>query len=290
MAYGDEKIIVNVKETDHGEIEYADAKGDTRTLYPSTWSIWFKVDELQEGSSVREPKEGGSGPVVFEYLHGTASIFRDYGIEVLGVPRTKKTQFPVSILSGGSTFKWPPEDPLTEDARFSTSIGSASLGFMFADWEIGTEDGWFMELRVTDDVLSHLRSVLQSGRMSDLTFSLQAMTHLYTSKHPMEPISSKSNLYLRPNRTSNDARHPEMAQGQIFALSTSSTKFTLTKPSAEAPADLDGFEPEAPPPPPPDPVAVELAKTSASIEKLRGTVKWLAGFTAVAALALLSKA
>jgi hypothetical protein len=60
MGYGDEKIVVDVRESDRGSIIYKDAAGKELTYYP-TMTTGFTVEDLETFVILGEPPECTTG-------------------------------------------------------------------------------------------------------------------------------------------------------------------------------------------------------------------------------------
>lgn len=61
MGYGDEKIVVDVRESCRGSILYKDAAGKESTYYPKM-TTWFTVEDLETFVILDEPPEGTTEP------------------------------------------------------------------------------------------------------------------------------------------------------------------------------------------------------------------------------------
>ena len=61
MAFGDEKVVVNVKDIDRGDILYTDNAGVEHTYYPCR-IIWLEVQTLEVLTVLSDFKEEGQEP------------------------------------------------------------------------------------------------------------------------------------------------------------------------------------------------------------------------------------
>lgn len=140
MGYGDEKVIVDVKDINNGEILYTDKDGKETTYYPCR-SIWLEVQTLEVLTVLGDPKDGAEPPLVTR-VRGTAAL-EDQSISVVGDPQSKVHTLTISFDAGDWTPK-PVEPKEGEFPSFHGELGGAMLGFNRADWEIGNDDDWWI--------------------------------------------------------------------------------------------------------------------------------------------------
>jgi hypothetical protein len=282
MAYGDEKVVVNVKDVEHGEILYTDKEGKQHTYYPCR-SIWLEVQTLEVLTVVGDPKDGAEPPLVTR-VRGTAAL-EDRSISVVGDPTSKVRQLSISFEAGD----WKPraEEPNEgEFATFSSELGGAMLGFNRADWEIGNDDDWWISCFLPKPFVDALVADIRNGQLDCMKLGL-ALRGLYTSEHSLAPVSSRGDLFIRPDRKDNSLAIPDMAQGHVRAVHFTSAPRDLRRPE---PVESLEFENEDPPPAPTsDPLVVAIAALGTRVDQMRSTMKWIGGFIVVALLFVASR-
>lgn len=282
MAFGDEKVVVDVKEIDHGEILYIDKDGAEHTYYPCH-SNWLEIEFLEVLTVLGEPREDGAESPVVTRVRGTARL-EDRSISVVGDPGSKTRTVTVSFEVG----QWRPKEETKELVSLFTPLGSAMLGFNRADWEIGNDSEWWLSCFVPKAFLEALSTDIQSGRL--ITANVGVALHgLYTTEHTYAPISIRGDLFIRPNKRDNTIEIPEIASGYVRSVSFSSAKVDLRK--SEPVEDENYSLPDEPSEPSvvTDPVATAIEALGVRIETLRGTLKWVGGCIVVALLFVASK-
>lgn len=280
MVYGEPKVIVDVKDVDHGEILYTDTDGKKHTYYP-THSIWLDVQTLEVLTILGEPKEEGAEPPLVTRVRGTAAL-EDYSISVVGDPEPKVRTLTISLSASEWCTK--PEEP--EPGMFPSmhrELGGAMLGFNRADWEIGNSDEWWIECYLPKPFIEALVADVRSSQLHGMKLSL-ALRGLYTTEHSMAPVSSRGHLFIRPDKRENTVDHPEMATGHVRSVHFASASRDLRKPEPPEPEETFDSEEESPAAPPEDPVATAVAILGARVEQMRGTVKWVGGLIVIALL------
>lgn len=283
MAFGDEKIVVDVKDTDHGEIEHTDKAGKKHTYYPCS-NNWLIVESLEVLTALGEPRESNTEPQVLTRVRGIAKL-EDRSISVVGDQSSKTKTITVSFEAGGGQSR---KDVKTEDfLSFTTPLGGAMLGFNRADWEIGNENEWWVSCYVTEKFVSALVESIRSGQLASVHLGL-ALKGLYTTEHSYAPISMRGDLFIRPNARDNTIENPEMARGHVSSLHFASTKIDLRNP---VPIEETSSDPEEPTSTPiaVNPIANAIEVLNTNVEKLRITLKWVCGLLLVALLILALK-
>lgn len=280
MAYGDERVIVDVADIEGGQILYTDKAGKQSTYYPCD-SIWLEVQTLELLTVLGEPRDGAQAPVVVR-LRGTA-LLEDRSISVVGDPSSKARNLTISLDAGD----WKPKPVEPKDGEFPschTELGGAMLGFSRADWEIGNDDDWFVSCYLPQQFIDALIVDVRNGQLAGMKLSL-ALRGLYTSVHTFEPVSSRGDLFIRPDRRDNSLAFPDMPQGHVRAIHFHSSPRDLRKPNPVEPVEPDeaGYQPE-PTVPVADPVATAIGSLNQQVEQLRSTFKWVGGFIVLALL------
>ncbi|OIT13539.1 hypothetical protein BL241_03120 [Ralstonia solanacearum] len=289
MGYGDPKVVVDVKDIEHGEILYTDTDGKQRTYYPNR-SIWLEVQTLEVLTILGEPKEEGAEPLLMTRVRGTA-LLEDHSISVVGDPESRVRQLSISLAIG----EWPPKPEGSEPGNVPSmfgQLGRAMLGFNRADWEIGNSDEWWIECYLPKPFIEAMVADIRSGQINGMQLSL-ALRGLYTTEHSMAPPSSRGHLFIRPNKRDNSIEHPELATGDVRAIHFASASRDLRKHEPQEPEAAFTAEPRAPEGTflaeaevPEDPVATAVEHLGARFDKMRATVKWVGGLIVGALLIL----
>jgi hypothetical protein len=282
VAYGDERVIVDVKDIKDGEILYTDKEGKQTTYYP-THSIWLEVQTLEVLTVLGEPNDGAEPPVSTQ-VRGTAAL-EDRSISVVGDPKSKVRKLTISFHAGDWKPK-PVEPKEGEFQSFHSELGGAMLGFNRADWEIGNDDDWWISCYLPKTFIAALIADVRSGQLDGVKLSL-SLRGLYTSSHTWEPVSSRGDLFIRPDRRDNSLAIPDMAQGHVRAILFTSSPRDLRKPEPAEPIKPE--DEDALPAPASDPVAAAVAALSLHVDQLRSTLKWIGGFIVVALLFVASR-
>lgn len=283
MAYGDEKVIADVREGERAQIIYKDGDGKEHNYYPARYAN-FVVEDLQTLVLLNEPPEGQTEPVIARRIRGTARL-EDRGLSVVGDPKSKTSTLTISFEASD----WRPEREPVVDGELSTmfgnSLGGAMLGFNRRDWEIGNDDEWWSACYLPKPYVEQLEAAIVSGQLTGVRVGL-ALRGLYSDEGDWAPVSDRSNLFIRPNRKDNDIGHPDLANGFVSSIVFTTTKVDLRQPPQPEPSEpTDDFEP-SPPPAPVDAVSAAIATLAARVEATRSTIKWVAGFIVVAILFL----
>lgn len=167
----------------------------------------------------------------------------------------------------------------------------AVLGFTTADWEIGDQNEWWLELSVAEKTLDSLADAILNKRAHSLRIGV-GLRNIYTDAGPGElDFGEPVNLFLRPSIGEGNVRRPEVAYGHVEGWSL---RFSGTVELS------DPFESESPPTPqistleePRGPSDSEralaaLEKLTASVGSLRSTfIKLAWALAAVLALSIL---
>lgn len=281
MAYGDEKVIVDVREGERAQIIYTDGEGKEHKYYPARYA-YFAVEDLQTLVVLNEPPEGQTEPVIVRRIRATARL-EDRGLSVVGDPKSKTRTLAMSFEASD----WRPmREPVADDelgTMFSIFLGGATLGFNRHDWEIGNNDEWWSTCYLPKPFVEQLEAAIVSGQLTSVRVGL-ALRGLYSDEGDWAPVSDRSNLFIRPNRKDNDIGYPDLANGFVSSIVFTTTKADLRQPPEQVPVEpTDDFEP-SPPPAQVDPVSTAIAALAARVEATRSTIKWVGGFIVVALL------
>ena len=281
MAYGDEKMIVDVREGERAQIIYKDGEGKEHTYYPARYAN-FVVEDLQTLVVLNEPPEGQSQPGIVRRIRGTARL-EDRGLSVVGDPKSKTRTLAMSFEASD----WRPKRESIADDELGTSLssflGGAMLGFNRRDWEIGSDDEWWSACYLPKSFVEQLEAAIVSGQLNSVRVGL-ALRGLYSDEGDWAPVSARSNLFIRPSRQDNDIGHPDLANGFVSSIVFTTTKVNLRQPPELEPVKpMDDFEPSSLPAAV-EPVSAAIVALAARVEATRSTIKWVGGFIVVALL------
>lgn len=280
MAFGDEKVVVNVKDIDHGGILYTDNAGVEHAYSPCR-SIGIEVQTLEVLTVLDDPKEEGQEPPLVTRVGGTVAL-EDSSISVVGDPKSKVHRLTISFEAGDWRPK--PVKPPFDGWIPSSELGGAMLGFNRANWEVGIDDNWWISCYLPKAFIDALVADIRNGQIDGMKLSL-SLRGLYTTEHFWGPVSFRGDLFIRPDRKDNTIAFPDMATGHVGSIHFTSAPRDLRKPEPVEP--LEPVEPEyedTPPAPALDPVAVAIAAHGARVEQMRSTLKWIGGFIVLALL------
>ncbi|MDO9160153.1 MAG: hypothetical protein Q7U45_11960 [Burkholderiaceae bacterium] len=274
MAFGDEKVVVSVKDIDHGAILYTDNAGAEQTYYPCH-GIWVEVQTLEVLTALGYRKEEGQEPPLVTSVRGTVAL-EDRSISIVGDTKSKARCLTISFDVGD--WKPKPVEPTEDDLpMLSNELGGAMLGFNRADWEIGNDDDWWISCYLPKAFIDALVADIRNSQIDGMKVGLR-LRGLYTTEHSWAPISSRGDLFIRPDRKDNTITIPDMATGHVSSIGFTSAPRDLCKPEPVAPVEPEneGMLPA------PDPVAVAIAALGARVEQMRSTLKWIGGFIVLA--------
>lgn len=282
MAYGDEKVIIDLRVGEHNELIWKSPEGPEQTYHPHSNTVWLKADELRlfwaYGGDEAAPLRLG--------VRGTVSLERDRDISVIGEPTNKARRFSLGIWSEPEPEARVQRDEAVLADRLTSAYGAASLGFNRADWEIGTENDWWVSIYVRPDALDALVEGLKAGLVKELTLGL-FLKNLFSDHHPYAPISECSHLFLRPNARDNTLEMPELASGMLSSISFSGPVAALKAAAPEVAPEPDDVPEAVVAVVTPSPVTVSSIEDLARrVDALRMTLKWVGGFIVLALLAI----
>jgi len=285
MAYGDEKVVVEVTEREDKALEHVGPDGKSRTYYPDS-QIWLDLQELQVGSELREPLSDAPQPELVTYLRGEARL-EDYDIAVIGEPDNKSRTLSVYMaVRDDVAADMKAADAELREFYSRKPVGLAHVGFNRGDWEVGTSSSWWLSCYITDSTLQALMGAVNGGTLKSLRLGLR-LKDLYSTRHPFAPRAGKTHLFLRPRRSDNTIDWPQPANGHIFHLGMGLASVDMRP--VEIKEGDDEHEHLEVRTVPPDPVAVALGALTERVAALRTTLKWVGGITAACLVILALK-
>lgn len=280
MAFGDEKVVVDVKDVDKGELEYTDKEGKKHHYYPCSVISLF-VDMLEVLTNLTEAKEGSDTPQIVTRIRGDAKL-EDRGISVIGDPSSTASALRVTFEAGAPLPQRDKEEPRD---FLESRVGGAMLGFNRANWEIRfDEDQWWLACYLPEAFIAAMVNDIRNAQITSVRFGIK-LKGLYTSGHPYAPAGLRDDLFIRPNAKDNTIEFPELATGYVWSMTFTSAKVDMRQ---FQPTEDDTARGEVASPPA-DPVATAMAALSVRVGELRTTVKWVGGMIFIALLLLVLK-
>lgn len=274
MVFKDEKVIVNVKDIDRGEILYTDNLGVEHTYYPCR-NIWIDVQTLEVLTGLGDCNEEGQEPPLVTRVRGTVSL-EDLSISVVGDPKSKVRRLTISLAAGD--WKPRPVEPIEDDLPILPSeLGGAMLGFNRADWEIGNDDEWWISCYLPKAFIDALVTDIRNSQIDGMKLSL-GLRGLYTTEHSWAQVSSRGDLFIRPDRKDNTTEIPEIATGHVRSIHFTSAPRDFRKPETVEPVEPEYEETSSVS----GPVVVAIASLGARVEQMRSTLKWIGSFIVLA--------
>lgn len=282
MRDGDD-VKVDVVSEGEGKLIVRTPEGKEETYYQSPIrTMRLRAEELQVSCGAWA---GGLSsverlPTPQTYVSGTAHL-ESGSISVIGEPSNVAHKFRVSFRV---------YDPEEFDRYFKETgkhVYSTSVGFVRRDWEIGNDDYWFIEVRVTQQTMDAIVSALSSGSMQGMTLGL-TLVNIYSDDN-WAPPSVASDWFLRPSERDNSIRSPEMAHGEVAYLDMTLAKANLLPAAAPEDDYEDEEDEEEKPEPEPDMRALAIAAVGRKVEELQATVKVVGWVIAIALVVLVFK-
>jgi len=290
MAYGEEKVAIKLRDGEEkGALVEIREDGKEKTYYPKQFATHWKCEKLQviQGFAYRDESDQDP-PKTVTYVTGTARLSSDYDVSVIGEPENKAITVELSFRPDDSPDLLEESESEKKESRYRLSrpYGRTILGFNRADWEIESDDQWWLECRLHSTALQPLINAISAGTLSQASFSSR-FNNLYTDEPPFVPFSRKAHLFLRPDERDNTIDMPEIAHGCLegLALGLGSVDVApVSQPEPDYEEDLHGADvtdsaPQS---------AVQASQfVAARVEALRVTVKWVGGLIAAALFLLL---
>lgn len=292
MAYGEEKVAIKLRDGEEGGalIETRE-DGKEETYYPKQFATHWNCEKLQVRQGFAYREDGNQDPPkTITYVTGIARLSSDYDISVIGEPDNKTATVELSFRPDDSLDLLEESENEKKESRYRISrpYGRAILGFNRADWEIQSDDQWWLECRLHSTALQPLINAISAGTLSQASLSIR-LNNLYTDEPPYVPFSREAHLFLRPDKRDNTIDMPEIAPGWLEGLGLGLGTVDIAPPSKPEPAyEQDTHKADAT-----DSVSQSAIQVSqfvaARIDALRLTMKWVGGLIAAVLFLLLFK-
>jgi|SRR5690554_929877 len=292
MTNGDEKASIKLRDGEEsGALIETREDGTEATYYPKHFATRWSCENLQVRQGFADREDGDHGPPrTITYITGIARLSSDYDLSVIGEPDNKTATVGLSF--------WPDDSPdlLAEREnerkesryRLSSPHGRAVLGFSRADWEIQSDDQWWLECRLHTTALQPLIDAISAGTLTQASLSVR-LNNLYTDESPYVPFLREAHLFLRPDKRDNTIDMPEIAHGWLEALGLGLGAVDIVPPSEPEPDSGQDEYRAGDVDPAPQPVIQTSQLIADRIDALRIAVKWAGGFIAAALILLLFK-
>lgn len=291
MAYGEEKVAIDLRDGEKDGALIEAREGKEQTYYPKQFATHWDCERLQVRQGFAYREEGDQDPPkTITYVTGIARLSSDYDVSVIGEPENRTTTVELSFRPDDSPDLLKKNENETEESRYrlSRSYGRALMGFNRADWEVRSNDQWWLECHLHSTALQHLINAISAGTLSQASLSVR-LNNLYTDEPPYVPFSREAHLFLRPDKRDNTINAPEIAFGWLEALGISLGAVVIAPPPELEPdyeqdareADVTDSAPQ--------PTIQASQVVAARIDALRRTVKWVGGLITLALFLLLFK-
>lgn len=297
MGHEEKETFVNLRKGErHDELIETGEDGKERFYYPKRYTVRLECEKLQVCSVVSfEEGDENIRPAAKPRIRGIARIESSANVSLIGEPENRAVRFELSILADESPgLLNPSENEVNDKEMFflSKPFGRACMGFNRADWEIDSDDQWWLEVRLNGQLLQPVIEAINSGHLERLSLGVQ-LKNLFTDEHPYAPSFRYEQLFLRPRAKDNSLKMPELAYGWLTELGLGLRSVDLTpKTESEPEEELHPVE-EAMQETLAEPEVLAEVQASlilaAHLEALRGTIRWVGGAIVVALVFLVIK-
>lgn len=292
MAYGEEKIAIKLRDgEENGALIETCEDGKEKNYYLKQFATHWTCEKLQVRQGFAYREEGDQDPPkTITYVTGIARLSSDYDISVIGEPKNKAATVELSFQPDDSSNLLEESESEKKESRYRLSrpYGRAILGFNRGDWEIRSDDQWWLECRLHSTALQPLIDAISAGTLKQANLSVR-LNNLYTDEPPYVPFSREAHLFLRPDKRDNTIDMPEIAHGLLEGLGLGLGFVDIASPSEPEPDyDQDTYKTDVTDSVP-QPTIQASQFVAARIDALRITVKWVGGFIAAALFLLLFK-
>lgn len=278
----EQEDAINVKSDDGRKLIIQTSEGEEKTYYYSfIRTMYLQVETLEFATALSNysfslvpgvvPSE--SQAELKPYVRGVASLERG-SISVIGAPsfNTERLSIAFRVRDEERAARYLAETNEENKGR----LPHVFLGFNRADWEVGSDDEWYVECEVTQATFETLVNSIFTGNMQEMSIGLQL--HDIYSDDNWSPPSAWSSWFLRPSKDDNRVKTPVSAQGEIASLILKLNTVDLKPKVNQLIEDEEERNPRLTDVEVPDAQAIAIQTLATNVEKLRGTVKWVGGF------------
>jgi hypothetical protein len=278
MAYGAEKVVVNVRDGERGGLTETTPDGKEVQHYPQRFNVYWKCERLEVRRGIAWRESESTPPTLVTWVSGVAQLHWANSLGIIGDPKKTTTIVDISFRAVDDPLRTDLEHPAAKELSEPSSSfgrrrsGFATLGFTRADWETGTDESWWLQCDLYPDTLEGLIAGVVGGALQEVYVTVR-LRDLYSDTPGYVPgFGRDSDLFLRPNKRDNTLEFPENAIGWVVDL-------TWKLQSAElipAPQE-EARQPEtaAPPDESASPLMQATQLLAMRLEALRATVKWV---------------
>ncbi|MGW8392109.1 hypothetical protein [Pseudoduganella sp. HUAS MS19] len=263
----DEKITVNIVSEGERELILLTPAGERETYHLNPIrTMRLIASELQimcgaESHTFDAPERLPSPQF---RVQGEAWLEKGH-ISVIGEPSNKSRAVDITFRA------YDEADISNREKKLGRLPPLVHVGFIRRDWEIGFDDSWFVAAYVSQQMLDSIISAISAGTLREMSLGLD-LEGIYTD-NDWAPPSMSADWFLRPSRTDNSLKNPEMARGYVSVINLCLSKIDLrSKPETEA-ENEDGNDVASSAVPEPDLKHLALLALNSNIEKFQGTVK-----------------
>lgn len=291
MAYGEEKVFIQLRDGEKDGALIETREGKEQAYYTKQFATHWNCEKLQVRQGFAYREEGDKDPPkTITYVTGTARLSSDYDVSVIGEPENRTTTVELSFRPDDSPELLKKSESETEESKYRLcrSYGRAFMGFNRGDWEIRSNDQWWLECHLHSTALQHLINSISAGTLSQASLSVR-LNNLYTDEPPYVPFSREAHLFLRPDKRDNTINAPEVAFGWLEGLGLSLGTVDISHPFEIEPEYEQGTREADVTDSVPQPTIQASQFVASRIDALRRTVKWVGGLIALALFLLLFK-
>ncbi|WP_143322752.1 hypothetical protein [Candidimonas nitroreducens] len=258
--------IIKTKES----IEWTDQNGRQRKVRRAIRTFWVEATELQicASSTSYEDELDLDNPMQIS-LQGKAKL-EDRSIEIIGDHESRADLISIRLQHAiGDRHEW-----IFKDAP-NGIIRQVILGYNAANWEIGNDSEWFVEISLGEDQIKILKTAVQNRSLSELKIGLY-IPELYAEEW-YAPPSAKIEWFILPE--------PIFMYGKVSSIVVRHNPVQLAESASKIDMDIQNAISGAAP----DPIADSINMFGEKLGKLVQYIGWLVVFVFVICVALFRK-